>query len=41
MHLTAKVTDTFLRGRRVLADGAVQDAPQGRYLRRPTAVAAD
>ncbi|MDA8368906.1 MAG: dihydroorotase family protein [Nocardiopsaceae bacterium] len=37
-ELTAKVTDTFLRGTQILADGAVTDtAPSGRYLSRPTA----
>ncbi|MDT9593603.1 dihydroorotase family protein [Nocardioides zeae] len=36
MELTAQVTDTFLRGARVLADGKVVGEPTGRYLRRPT-----
>ncbi|MFF5110300.1 dihydroorotase family protein [Streptosporangium sp. NPDC000509] len=35
-ELTARVTDTFLRGHRVLADGKVTGTPQGRYLARPT-----
>ncbi|MFC7959600.1 dihydroorotase [Rhodococcoides kroppenstedtii] len=34
-ELGAKVTDTFVRGQRVLADGAVSGAPAGRYLHRP------
>lgn len=34
--LTAKVTDTFLRGHRVMTDGVVGDEPVGRYLSRPT-----
>ncbi|GAA3463838.1 amidohydrolase family protein [Saccharothrix longispora] len=34
--LTAKVTDTFLRGHRVLEDGKVVGDPVGRYLSRPT-----
>ncbi|TIC88073.1 hydantoinase [Nocardioides sp. GY 10113] len=34
--LTAKVTDTFLRGNRIMTDGVVTTAaPTGRYLRRP------
>ena len=32
--LTAKVTDTFLRGEPVLRDGAVVGEPRGRYVRR-------
>lgn len=36
MNLTAKVTDTFVRGHHVFADGAVRGTPQGQYLRRPT-----
>lgn len=36
MTLTAKVTDTFVRGHRVLADGEIAGSPQGQYLRRPT-----
>jgi allantoinase len=35
-ELTSRVTDTFLRGHRVLEDGKVVGEPQGRYLRRPT-----
>ncbi|GAA1866706.1 amidohydrolase family protein [Pseudonocardia ailaonensis] len=35
-ELTAAVTDTFLRGERVLADGKVVGAQSGRYLHRPT-----
>lgn len=34
-ELTAAVTDTFVRGNRVLADGAVTGEPAGRYLSRP------
>jgi allantoinase len=36
-ELTARVTDTFLRGHRVLQDGKIVGEPQGRYLARPTA----
>ncbi|MFT4028865.1 MAG: dihydroorotase family protein [Protaetiibacter sp.] len=35
-ELTAKVTDTFVRGHHVLAEGRIQGAPTGRYLFRPT-----
>jgi allantoinase len=35
-ELTARVTDTFVRGRQVLADGKIVGEPQGRYLHRPT-----
>ncbi|CAM3259860.1 dihydroorotase family protein [Nocardioides dubius] len=35
--LTAKVTDTFLRGTRIMTDGVVADLAIGRYLARPTA----
>lgn len=35
-ELTAKVTDTFLRGEQVLDSGKVVGAPRGRYLTRPT-----
>lgn len=35
-QMTAKVTDTFLRGTPVLEDGKVVGDPQGQYLRRPT-----
>ena len=34
--LTARVTDTFLRGRQVLRDGQVVGEATGRYLARPT-----
>ncbi|MBM9459152.1 dihydroorotase family protein [Nocardioides sp. zg-536] len=35
-ELSAKVTDTFLRGKRIMTDGAVTDeAPSGTYLKRP------
>jgi allantoinase len=34
--MTARVTDTFLRGRRVYGDGQVLGEPVGRYLHRPT-----
>lgn len=34
-ELTARVTDTFLRGERVLADGRIVGEPRGRYVRRP------
>ncbi|MEV6138312.1 dihydroorotase family protein [Nocardia sp. NPDC051990] len=34
-ELTAAVTDTFVRGNRVLTDGTVTGAPTGRYLARP------
>ena len=33
-ELTARVTDTWVRGHQVLADGAVGE-PVGRYLHRP------
>lgn len=36
-ELTAKVTDTFVRGHHVMAGGVVGDEPVGRYLARPTA----
>lgn len=32
--MSAKVTDTFVRGHHVFADGKVQGDPMGRYLRR-------
>jgi allantoinase len=35
-ELTARVTDTFLRGHQILADGKVIGEPSGQYLRRPT-----
>ena len=34
-ELNAAVTDTFVRGNRVLADGVVTGQPVGRYLARP------
>jgi allantoinase len=34
-ELTARVDDVWLRGQRILTDGAVVGSPQGRYLRRP------
>ncbi|MGH3187525.1 MAG: dihydroorotase [Streptosporangiaceae bacterium] len=34
-EMTARVTDTFVRGQRVLADGKVSGGPVGEYLRRP------
>ncbi|MGW6336281.1 dihydroorotase [Nocardia rhamnosiphila] len=34
-ELTASVTDTFVRGHRVLADGVVTGEPAGRYISRP------
>jgi allantoinase len=33
-ELTAKVTDTFVRGHHVLVDGKITGQPQGRYLSR-------
>ena len=35
-EMTAKVTDTFVRGNHVLQDGKVVGQPTGQYLRRPT-----
>jgi allantoinase len=35
-ELTARVTDTFLRGHPVLADRRIVGEPRGQYLRRPT-----
>ncbi|MFF0493681.1 dihydroorotase family protein [Nocardia sp. NPDC004068] len=32
--MSARVTDVFLRGRRILGDGKITDAPGGRYLPR-------
>ena len=32
--MTARVTDTFVRGHRVYADGRVAGEPVGRYLHR-------
>ncbi|MGY0501474.1 dihydroorotase [Nocardia sp. FBN12] len=34
-ELSAAVTDTFVRGNRVLADGVVTGEPEGRYISRP------
>lgn len=34
--MTARVTDTFLRGHRVLEDGKITGEPQGQFVRRPT-----
>ena len=36
-ELTARVTDTYLRGQAVLADGRIVGEPRGQYLHRPTA----
>ena len=37
-ELTAKVTDTFLRGEQIMTDGVVTSAaPTGKFLSRPTA----
>jgi len=35
-EIGARVTDTFVRGHRVLTDGKVTGQPVGRYLHRPT-----
>ncbi len=35
-ELTAKVTDTFLRGEAVLRDGKIAGAPRGQFIRRPS-----
>jgi allantoinase len=35
-EMSAKVTDTFVRGHHVFSNGAVQGTPQGKFLRRPT-----
>jgi allantoinase len=35
-ELTAKVTDTYLRGQAVLRAGAIVGSPRGSYLHRPT-----
>lgn len=35
-EMSARVTDTFLRGHRVLEDGKVVGDPKGRFVRRPT-----
>ena len=34
-ELTAKVTDTFVRGHQVMTDGVVSDESHGRFLARP------
>ncbi|WP_110241547.1 dihydroorotase [Nocardioides gilvus] len=36
-ELTAKVTDTFLRGTQIVTNGVVTDEKHGKYLSRPTA----
>lgn len=36
-ELTAAVTDTYLRGAAILADGSVVGEPRGVYIRRPSA----
>ena len=36
-EINAKVTDTWLRGKRIFGDGNVLGAPEGKYLHRPTA----
>jgi allantoinase len=33
-RMTAKVTDTFLRGEAVLTDGVITGRPRGQYVRR-------
>jgi allantoinase len=35
-ELTAKVTDTFLRGEAILRDGNITGAPRGQFVRRPS-----
>ena len=35
-EMSARVTDTYVRGTAVLRDGNIVGSPQGRYLRRPT-----
>jgi len=40
-EMTAKVTDTFVRGSQVLADGAVTGQPTGRFVKRPAASLTD
>jgi allantoinase len=40
VELSAQVTDTFVRGSQVLADGKITGEPAGQYLRRPTQPAA-
>ena len=39
--MTARVTDTFVRGQHVLADGKVSGRPRGNYLRLPVRASAD
>lgn len=34
-ELTARVDEVWLRGHRILRDGAVVGTPRGEYLRRP------
>lgn len=34
-NMTARVTDTFLRGRHIMKDGKVLGEPTGRYVKRP------
>lgn len=36
VRMHARVTDTYLRGSRIMADGKVVGEPRGRYLHRPT-----
>jgi allantoinase len=36
-ELSAKITDTYLRGEPILRDGAVVGSPRGQYVFRPTA----
>lgn len=36
MDLVGQVRDVFLRGRRIVADGAVVGEPEGRFVARPT-----
>ncbi|MGX1810918.1 dihydroorotase [Nocardia sp. NPDC055321] len=38
-EMTARVTDVFLRGEQVCADGRVQGDPRGQYLRRSPGIA--
>ena len=37
-EINDKVTDTWLRGKRIFGDGNVLGAPEGKYLHRPTAL---
>ena len=39
--MTARVTDTCVRGHQVLADGAIVGEPVGRFVRRSGPGAAD